>query len=72
MNAMDKKNDILSIFIIFSGLAALSAVFFEWASPLRTFLVLVFLLTCPGAAYVQMFNIRDGVSFFTLSVALSL
>jgi hypothetical protein len=40
--------------------------------PVRHLLSLWFLLTCPGMAYVRLLRINDGVTEWTLAVALSL
>ncbi|MCA1672159.1 MAG: hypothetical protein LC799_08140 [Actinobacteria bacterium] len=60
------------VLIVLSGTAA-SIVTFTGAFPnVRPFVVLPFLLLCPGLAWVRLLRFESGLAELTLAVALSL
>jgi hypothetical protein len=72
MNYRENKFDLVSPAIVFTGLVAVMAVIYDWNLLIRSFLVIIFLLTSPGGAYIHLLRIKNPVVNFTLSVAFSL
>ncbi len=58
--------------IILSGAIAASVTFGSVLPALRPFVVLPFLLLCPGLAWVRLLRLESPLAEFTLAVALSL
>lgn len=58
--------------IAVSGIAVALTMFAGFGSPLRPIVVIWFLTVCPGMALVRMLPIKDGLTEFTLGIAVSL
>lgn len=58
--------------ITITTIAASVSVFGNISSPFRVVIVLWFLLVCPGMAYIDLLEIKDKFTTWTLAVALSL
>jgi len=72
MSGHNRKLDLVSPAIILMGLLALLSLVFNWGFPYRQLITIVFLLTCPGGAYVRVLQIRNAIASLILSVAFSL
>jgi hypothetical protein len=58
--------------ITFSAVAAQILFYDNLVPPLRPWVMLWFLIICPGMAFVHFFRIKDTVSELVLAIALSL
>jgi len=68
-----KQSDYyLTVIVLLISLIATAAVYGEWLNPLRGILVFVFMLICPGLAFVHLLPGKDQVTRFILVIGLSL
>jgi uncharacterized membrane protein len=68
---MSSRSRLWPTLIVASTLATGVLVFGGFDAPLRSIVVLAFLLVCPGLALVRLLRIREPVTEVTLGVALS-
>ncbi len=68
VNAVVLRSGVLSVIAIGATVAFAAG----WESPLRTVLVLIFLLFVPGLALVELLKVRDPLSQLALATGASL
>ena len=67
-----RLNWLMPVMITISALFASICVFGNIQSPMRFLVVLWFLLVCPGMPFIELLEINDKFTVWTLAVALSL